>query len=276
MPLRDVASYPPQEPLSEIGVRYVAELGKRNAGIDGEVFAYGDDPYQEVAVFRAAQPNGAVLAFMHGGGWTTGYKEWTAFMAPPLNAAGVTFVSIGYRLAPRVTWPTGAMDAARAVRWIHDHIGQHGGDPARLFLGGHSAGGHYATWLAVRDDWQQQVGVAADVIRGALPVSGVYDFTATGGMPLRPQFLGSDAANDRDASPRYTIAKTPPFFLTWGDRDIPHLIPQAEAMAAALQAAGGEVTTLAMAGCDHLETSYECAKTDGQWLAHALDWMASH
>lgn len=276
MPLRDASSYPPQEPLSEIGVRYVAELGKLNAGIDGEVFAYGDDPYQEVAVFRAARPTGTVLAFMHGGGWTTGYKEWPAFMAPPLNAAGVTFVSIGYRLAPRVTWPAGVLDAAHALRWIHDHIGEHGGDASRLFLGGHSAGGHYATWLAVRDDWQQEVGVAASAIRGALPVSGVYDFTAVGGMPLRPQFLGSDAANDRDASPLYTIAKTPPFFLTWGDKDIPHLIPQAEAMAAALEAAGGDVTTLVLAGCDHLEASYECGKADGRWLGKALDWMASH
>jgi len=276
MPLRAIDSYPEQEPFSEIGAKYHVEVQKLGAGIDGDAFAYGDDPYQEVAVFAAAEPDGTVLAFLHGGGWTNGYKEWPAFMAPALNDAGITFVSIGYRLAPQVSWPTGVMDAARAVRWIHDNIAGHGGDPARLFISGHSAGGHYATWLAVRDDWQAAAGVPASAIRGALPVSGVYDFTPGNGMAMRPRFLDSDGAADLDASPLHTIAKAPPFLLAWGDSDFPHLIPQAEQMAAALRAAGGEATTLTLAGCDHLGASYECGKADGQWLPAARDWMAAH
>ncbi len=276
MPLRDIDSYPPQEPFSEIGAKYHVEVQKLSTGIDGESFAYGDDPYQEVAVFAADNPNGSVLAFMHGGGWVNGYKEWPAFMAPALNDAGITFVSVGYRLAPKVTWPTGVKDAAQAVRWIHDHIAEHGGDPLRLFISGHSAGGHYAAWLAVRDDWQAESGVPADVIRGALPVSGVYDFTPGNGMAMRPRFLDGDGADDRDASPLFTIANTPPALLSWGDNDFPHLIPQAEKMAEALRVAGGDVATLTLAGCDHLGASYDCGKADGQWLPVALEWMASH
>ncbi len=155
MPIRSIDSYPPQEPFSEIGIKYNEQARKLSAGIDGETFAYADggDPYQEVAVFEAANPNGTVLAFMHGGGWVNGYKEWVAFMAPALNAAGVTFVSIGYRLAPEHKWPTGIADIGAALKWIHDNIASHGGDPSRVFLSGHSAGGHYATWMAVRDDW---------------------------------------------------------------------------------------------------------------------------
>ena len=95
MPLREIDSYPPQEPFSDIGEKYTVEVQKLSADIDGDAFAYGGDPYQEVAVFPAASPNGTVLAFMHGGGWVNGYKEWPAFMAPALNAAGITFVSIG-------------------------------------------------------------------------------------------------------------------------------------------------------------------------------------
>ena len=63
MALRDIDSYPPQEPFSEIGAKYNVEVQKLSAGIDGDAFAYGGDPYQEVAVFEAANPNGTVLAF---------------------------------------------------------------------------------------------------------------------------------------------------------------------------------------------------------------------
>jgi acetyl esterase/lipase len=105
MPLRDIDSYPPQEPFSEIGAKYNVAVQKLSAGVDGECFAYGDDPYQEVAVFTADNPTGSVLAFMHGGGWVNGYKEWPAFMAPALNDAGITFVSIGYRLDRRAVDP---------------------------------------------------------------------------------------------------------------------------------------------------------------------------
>ena len=182
MGLRDIDNYPPQEPFSEIGVRYHIRTLELGAGVCGESFAYGDDPYQEVAVFSAPKPTGDVIAFMHGGGWTNGYKEWLAFMAPPLTAAGITFVSMGYRLAPAVIWPAGVEDAAAGIKWVHANIAAHGGDRERIFVGGHSAGGHQATWLAVRDDWQQAAGVPEDVIRGVLPVSGVYDFTEAGGM----------------------------------------------------------------------------------------------
>ena len=73
-----------------------------------------------------------------------------------------------------------------------------------------------------------------------------------------------------------TIAKTPPALLSWGDNDFPHLIPQAEKMADALRAAGGDVATLTLEGCDHLGASYDCGKADGQWLPFALEWMAAH
>lgn len=273
MPLRDAASYPAQEPFSELGAACDARSRELGAGIDGMCFAYGDDPYQEVAVFPSGNPDGTVVAFMHGGGWTNGYKEWMAFIAPALNAHGVTFVSMGYRLAPRVTWPQGVEDAASGLAWIFRNIAGHGGDPDRIFVGGHSAGGHQATWLAVRDDWQSRFGVPGGIVKGALPVSGVYDFTEGNGMPMRPRFLGEDPENERDASPLHTIANTPPTLLTWGERDFPHLIVQAKKMSDALKAAGGSVETLELAGCDHLGASYACGDRDGIWAQKATDWM---
>lgn len=276
MALRDLASYPPQEPFSEIGGKYHLRVQELGTGVDGQSFAYGDDPYQEVAVFPANSPTGLVVVFMHGGGWTNGYKEWMAFMAPLLNKRGITFVSLGYRLAPRVVWPEGVRDAAKGLRWVHDNIADHGGDPARIVVGGHSAGGHLAMWLAVRDDWQSENGVPEDIVKGAIPVSGVYDFTEGNGMPMRPRFLGDDPAHDRDASPLHTISRTPPALMSWGDRDFPHLAKQAEAMAARYQQAGAVVETHVLVDCDHLGASYACGDETSTWIAAFDRWIATN
>src|SRR5512144_1783347 len=136
--------YPPQEPLSEAGQAYSSECWRRSSAVAFEEFAYGDYPCQRLAVARSPRPDGRVLLFWHGGGWTSGYKEWMLFMAPAFNAAGVTFVSAGYRLAPQHVFPAAVDDCARAVDWVRRNIVAHGGDPRELFIGGHSAGGHYA------------------------------------------------------------------------------------------------------------------------------------
>lgn len=272
--LRAYDDYPPQEPFSPIGEIFHARAQELSAGIAGTAFAYGASPYQEVALFPADKPDGRVLMFMHGGGWTNGYKEWMAFMAPPLNAAGVTFVSADYRLAPANLWPDGCDDAAAALAWVHANIADHGGDPGRIYVGGHSAGGHYAAWLAVHDDWQARAGVPGDVIQGCLPVSGVYDFMPGNGMPVKPQFLGDDPVTEIAASPLHSIAGSPPpFLLAWGESDFPQLIRQAGEMAAALKAHGVGVTTLELAGCDHAEASFICRDPAGPWLPAALEFM---
>lgn len=269
--------YPPQEPLSEIGVKYHAETLRRGAGIAGAEFSYGADPYQSLAVYRAARPTGTVLLFFHGGGWTSGYKEWMAFMAPPLNDGGVTFVSAGYRLAPKHIFPTAFDDACAAVAWTWRHIAQHDGDQKRIFVGGHSAGGHYSALMAVRRDWQVRQGLPRDVIRGCLPVSGVYNFMEGSGLSMRPRFLGTEGSgHEQAASPLHIIQDAPPpFLIAHGSKDFPHLMRQAEEMEQALRRHGGKATRLVLEDRDHLSASYACGDADGLWRRRALEFMQS-
>ena len=89
-------------------------------------------------------------------------------MAPALNAAGITFVSAGYRLAPQHVFPAAVDDCVRAVDWVRRNVAAHGGDPQQLFIGGHSAGGHYAALLAVDDAWLKDIGPPRSVVRGCL------------------------------------------------------------------------------------------------------------
>src|ERR1700761_1290371 len=96
----DPRDYPPQEPFSEPAKAYHEEVLRRGGAVVGHEVRYGTDPYQSVLICRRAAPTPAVLAFFHGGGWTNGYTAWRAFMAPPFSTAGITFASVGYRLAP--------------------------------------------------------------------------------------------------------------------------------------------------------------------------------
>jgi arylformamidase len=266
--------YPPQEPLSENARGYGEMVTRLGDGLVGIERRYGADPYQSLAVFPAAAPNGALLAFMHGGGWTNGYKEWMAFMAPAFTAAGVGFASVGYRLAPMHVFPAGLEDGIAGLRWLHDHAEEFGCNQERIFVGGHSAGGHYAALMAVRRDWQTPLGLPRDVIRGCLPISGVYDLCPQSGMSMRPRFLGA-ACNETPASPIENIQDAPPpFLLTFGDQDFPHLIAQAGRMEKALRAAGGEVERLILTGRNHFTASYAGGEADGPWVGPALDWMA--
>jgi arylformamidase len=251
--------YPPQEPLSEAGRAYGAECWRRSAGIAFREEAYGPDPYQRLAVYEPNQPNGRVLLFWHGGGWTSGYKEWMGFMAAPLNAAGVTFVSAGYRLAPQHMFPAGLDDCRSALSWVRENVG------GPLFIGGHSAGGHYAALIAAGKEHR---------VRGCLPISGVYEFGEGSGLSARPRFLGTDPENDHRASPRSQIASPAPFLVAYGTKDFPHLVAQAQRFVPALKNAGGVAQELPMPERTHFTASYAGGEADGPWVPAALEFMA--
>lgn len=270
-----IDDYPPQEPLSEAGQAYADEVMRRAAGVEGLEYSYGDDPYQGIALHAPTAPNGTVLAFVHGGGWTSGYKEHMAFMAPAFTAAGVIFASIGYRLAPAHLFPVGVDDVALGIAWLHRHVAEHGGDPGRIFIGGHSAGGHYTALLAVRRDWQAALDLPESVVRGCLPISGIYRFGEGGGLTMRPRFLGPEE-NDGPASPIPNIHATTPFLIAHGSEDFPHLMVQAEEMESALGAAGGEVERVVLDGRDHFSACYAGGEKGGPWVGRALAWMAAH
>jgi arylformamidase len=265
--------YPPQEPLSPAGAAYGAECWARGEGIAGDEFAYGADPYQRLIFFRAPRADGRVLLFWHGGGWTSGYKEWMSFMAPAFTAAGVTFVSAGYRLAPGHVFPTGLNDCAAGLLWVAEHVAEHGGDPDRLFIGGHSAGGHYAALLAASAR-QCRDRLPAARVRGCLPLSGVFDFGPASGLSVRPRFLGADPANDAAASPIAHLDGPLPFFVACGSHDFPHLVVQAKAFVEALQKVDGDVEAITMPDRSHFTASFAGGEADGPWVPRALKFMA--
>ena len=131
--------------------------------------------------------------------------------------------------------------------------------------------------VAVTRNWQAREGVSRDVIRGCLPISGVYDLTPAGWQGEgRPPCLPDDDEG-RVESPVHRLQETPPpFLITWGSDDYPFLILQGKAFANAVGDAGGEAETLELPDKTHFTVHYEGAAANGDWTERALAWIATH
>jgi acetyl esterase/lipase len=123
------------------------------------------------------QKNFPVVVLIHGGVWMTGnnccfglYTSVGEFLA----SQGIAAVLPNYRLSPEIKHPEHIKDVARAVAWTRAHIAEYGGNPEKLFLAGHSAGGHLAALLGTDDTYLQDEGIAPADIRGVIAISGVY------------------------------------------------------------------------------------------------------
>lgn len=148
---------------------------------------YGGAATETLDLFPAAQPVAPVLVFIHGGYWRALDKRDFSFVAPAFNAAGAMVVVPNYALCPAVSIEDITWQMLRAVEWTWRNAALHGGDPQRIAVVGHSAGGHLAAmmlsarWKSVADD------LPAMTVGGALSISGLFDLE-----PLRHSFLQDD------------------------------------------------------------------------------------
>jgi acetyl esterase/lipase len=117
-----------------------------------------------------------VVIFWYGGGWAKGDRTSYAFAGRALAKAGFIAVIPDYRKVPDVHFPAFLDDGAEAAAWVEDNITQHGGDPARVAVMGHSAGAYQAIMLALDGKRLAAVGVAPDFIKAGVGLSGPYDF----------------------------------------------------------------------------------------------------
>ena len=137
--------------------------------------AYGNGPAESLDVFPAAQADAPVLVFVHGGYWRALDKSDVSFVAPAFNASGAMVVVPNYALCPAVSVEQIVLQMTQAVAWTWRNARRHGGDPSRIALAGHSAGGHLVTmllscrWKEVGDD------LPPNPLSGALSISGLYD-----------------------------------------------------------------------------------------------------
>jgi arylformamidase len=164
---------------------------------------YGRGPSETLDVFPAEGGKGGapVVFFIHGGYWRSLDKRGHSFVAPAFTRRGACVVVPNYALCPMVTIPLITVQMVRALAWTVRNVAQWGGDPSRITVIGHSAGGHLAAMM-LSCLWQQyDPALPADVVRRALSVSGLYDLEPLMHTPMLQSDLRLSPQQVRQASP---------------------------------------------------------------------------
>ena len=200
----------------------------------------GDSPRELLDLFLAAEPNAPTLAFIHGGYWQMNDKEGTTFLAEGVLPHGINFALIEYTLAPTARMDRIVGEIRRAIGWLHEHLGDYGADPARLYVSGHSAGGHLTA-----------TAMSLGAVRGGLAISGLYDLE-----PIRLNYLneklGLDEAEAERNSPLLHLPPMAgPLVVAYGTAELPELCRQSVEYAQAWVEAGLPGHLLPIDGADH-------------------------
>ena len=166
---------------------------------------YGDEPGDMLDIFPAANPNAPVFVFIHGGYWRAMDKRDLSFVAPALVDGGALVVVPNYALCPAVTIEQITLQLVQALAWTYRHAREHGGDPRRIVVGGHSAGGHLAAMM-LSCQWKRVArDLPADLVNSALSISGLFELE-----PIRhTPFLAPDLRLTAESAKRLSPALMP-------------------------------------------------------------------
>ena len=187
--------------------------------------------------------NFATLVWFHGGALKAGSKDGgeTPKIARALAADGIAVASVNYRLSPKATYPAYLEDSAAAVAWVRAHIAEHGGDPAKVFISGHSAGGWLALMIAMDARWLKPHGLTPDSFAGYIPLSGQ---TMTHYTVREERGIGKENIVADEAAPvHYCRKDTPPMLVLAGDHDMAARSEENEYFVAVLKGAGNKGVT---------------------------------
>jgi arylformamidase len=189
--------------------RSAALRAKHPEGMD---LRYGKDERNRIDYF-AARRDAPVLAFIHGGYWQNRAKELFAFVAEGPLAWGINVALVGYPLAPQKRLEGIVAEIHAALDWLHSGIGMLGGNPAKLFVSGWSAGGHLTA-----------MAMDHPAVKGGLAISGLYDLE-----PIRLCYVNDKLGLDEAGARRMSPGKTDkPLFIAYGGDELPELQRQSE------------------------------------------------
>jgi arylformamidase len=233
---------------------------------------YGPTLEETLDIFPADKPGAPVFVFIHGGYWRALSSKEFSGVALGLHARGITSVVINYALCPRVTIDEIVRQTRAALAWTLRNIQTFGGDPARVAIGGHSAGGHL-TAMALQTEWAEDYGLPQDPFVAAIPFSGLFDIEPLRYSYLQPQIQLDDGTVRRN-SPAFTVrpCKTP-IWITWGGAESTEFARQSEIYHQAWLVAGNTSELRAVPGANHFTVigGLEDSHSDVcHWLAEKL------
>ena len=155
--------------------------------------AYGTLPRQKLDIYtpegNAPAQGWPVVVFFYGGSWNTGERADYHFVGEAMASRGILTLVADYRLYPQVRYPDFLVDSADALDWGLDNAARLGGDPKRVFVMGHSAGGYNAAMLALDPRWLKASGHSPSELAGWIGLAGAYDLFPTENRDVQPVFF---------------------------------------------------------------------------------------
>jgi acetyl esterase/lipase len=238
--------------LTAGGCQSVA-FGVANHGIAGADASAVYDPVHGLALDvyrpnRVADGPVPVVVFLYGGSWRRGAREQYRFVGRQLARQGVLAIVADYRTSPRTVFPGFVTDAAAAVAWAKQHATEHGGDPARIFLAGHSAGAHIAALVGTDARHLAPHGLTPRDLAGVIGLSGPYDFEIAGFEDV----FGPPAQWPQAQPVGFVDGDEPPFLLIHGTADSVVEPADSRILADRLRAAGGRAELVWLPEAGHL------------------------
>ncbi len=238
--------------------------------------AYGPLSNQHLDVYlpgerrrREALP---MLIFLHGGAWHTGGKNEYVFVGDQFAHRGIVTIIPDFRLYPEVRFPVFLQDAALVVRWAVDHAEELGGDPARIYLAGHSSGAHMAAMLAFDPQWLAAQKLDNKQLAGVIGLAGAYDFLPIS-EPLVKKIFATASPPQSSQPVNFVVAGLPPALLAVGLDDHRVNPRNTFSLAEKLQSAGDRVLVASYPDVGHAGLLLSLSRPL-QYLTDVADRMA--
>jgi acetyl esterase/lipase len=222
--------------------------------------AYGPHRRQKLDFYipKGLNAPAPVILFFYGGSWQSGDKVWYRAFGEAFTSRGIIVAIADYRLYPEDLYPAFVEDSALALRFVREQVVGRGGDPARLFLAGHSAGAYNAMMIVCDQRYLRELGGDPSWVRGLVGISGPYDF-----LPLKDDKLVEIFGGDRRVESQpitYVDRACPPMLLVAGSKDRTVSWKNTRRMAAKLREFGTDVTEIVYPGIGHIEIILSVAR----------------
>jgi arylformamidase len=222
--------------------------------------SYGPTPIEALDLYPTRVANAPINVFVHGGAWRAGLAKDNAFHAEMLVNAGAHLVVLDFNNVIETggnLMPI-ADQIRRGIAFVYNNAKSFGGDPERLYVSGHSSGGH---WIGVllTTDWQQNFGVPATIIKGGVAGSGMFDLKPVR-LSSRSAYVNfTDEVEDELSAQRHLARLVAPVTLVHGTAETPEFQRQSRDFAAAVKASGKPVSLAVMEGYNHFEVAEQLA-----------------
>jgi len=216
--------------------------------------AYGPTDIERLDIFRTKRPKAPIFVFIHGGAWLGGLAKNRDFLAEMFVNAGAHYVAPDFVRVDAANGDLQAMadQVRRAIAWTYKNAASFDGDPDRLYIGGHSSGGHLCG-VAMVTDWQKDFGLPATIVKGGICMSGMYDMKAVRLSKRNSYVKFTDDMEQSMSSQRHLDQLLAPIIVTYGSNETPEFQRQGRDFAAAIKAAGKPVELIEAPNYNHVE-----------------------